>query len=285
MGGFFCDLRHRTLLPIFVRQNLFFIDMSRRKSNNKKSLDNREMYQNRTALIAELFKAFPARQYSVKQLALASGNADHRGRTQTKQIVQQFVQDGTVIETAPGKYRMNPVRLPAVEGVVSDMTASGNVYVRIPEREDEIFVAARSSSHALLGDTVRLIVTRNRNGVKPEGEIVEVLSRSDHKYVGTIEITRNHAFVRVDSRKMPYDIFVYVGGMEIADKDKVVVRVVDWPAEHKTPNGQIVDVLGATGDNDTEMHAILAEFGLPYHYPENVERAADAIPAAIPQSE
>ena len=243
------------------------------------------MYNNRVALISELLRAFPARQYSVKQLALASGSADHRGRTQTKQIVQHLLQEGAVIETAPGKYRMNPAKLPAIEGVVADMTPSGNVYVRVADREEEVFVASRSTSHALLGDTVRLVITRNRRSSNPEGEIVEVVHRSDHKYVGTIEITRNHAFIRVDSRKMPYDIFVYVGGMNVNNLDKVVVEVVDWPAENNAPTGRIVDVLGATGNNDTEMHAILAEFGLPYKYPENVEKAADAIPESIPQSE
>ena len=279
----FASLR-LTFFPIFVQDKKFFLTMPGKKSNRKHT-DPRDMYNNRVALISELLRAFPSRKYSVKQLAMASGSSDHRGRTQTKQIIQSLMQEGAVIETAPGKYRMNPAKLPTIEGVVTDMTPSGNIYVTVADREEEIFVAACSTTHALLGDTVRLTVTRSRKNGNPEGEIVEVIRRSGHRYVGTIEITRNHAFIRVDSRKMPYDIFVYVGGMNVNHLDKVVVEVIDWPAENNAPTGRIIDVLGATGDNNAEMHAILAEFGLPYKYPEHVEKAANAIPEAIPQSE
>ncbi len=195
-----------------------------------------------------------------------------------------MVKEGVVVEALPGKYRLSTSQMPSYEGVV-DLVPSGAAYVKVEGFDKDVYIDGRNTNHALQDDVVKLVVIRRKRNGDPEGEITEIVKRADRQYVGRVELTRNHAFVRVDSRKMPYDIFVYTKGMELHDGDKVVVKIKEWPADTKSPTGEIIDVLGPAGDNDTEMHAILAEFNLPYKYPEEVEKAADAIPELIPAEE
>ncbi len=238
----------------------------------------------RAAMILEMFRAFPSKKYSLKNLASASGGNDREGRYRTKEIIDSMLAQGLIEQSSPGKFNLSRKHLPALEGTV-DMMPSGSAYVKVAGIDKDIFVDQRHTAHALLGDRVKVIITRKRRGGDPEGEITEIVQRSGRQYVGTVEVTRNHAFVRVDSRKMPYDIFIYTKDSGIVDGDKVVVTIKDWPADTKSPTGEIIDNLGPAGNNDTEMHAILAEFNLPYKYPEEVEKAAGKIPEKIPAQE
>lgn len=122
--------------------------------------------------------------------------------------------------------------------------------------------------------------------MNPEGEVIEILEHSDKKYVGVLELSDSFAFVKVDSRKFPTDVFIPLRDLKGAkDGQKVLVRVTEWPDTMKNPAGEIVDVLGTPGDNNTEMHAILAEYDLPYTYPKEVEQEADKIPAELSADE
>lgn len=238
----------------------------------------------RSAVIMELFRSCPGKTYSIKNLAAAAGGNDREGRLYAKNAVEGMIKEGIIIESAPGKYKLSTSRIPSHEGIV-DMTPSGTAYVKVEGFEKDVFVDSRNTLHALQGDRVMVAVLRRKKNGNPEGEITRIVERADRPYVGIVELTRSHAFVRVGSRKMPYDIFIASQDVPIKNGDKVIVKIKDWPADTKCPTGEVVDVLGAAGDNDTEMHAILAEFGLPYKYPEEVERAAEAIPEAIPAGE
>lgn len=240
--------------------------------------------RDRSAVIMDLFRSFPGKKYTLKNLATASGGNDRDGRYNTREIVSAMAKQGVVEEATPGMYRLSTAQMTTYEGVV-DMMASGTAYIKVDGFDKDIFVDSRNTGHALQGDVVKVVLIRRKRNGDPEGEIIEILKRADKQYVGVVELTRNHAFVRVNSRKMPYDIFVHTKDIDVKDGDKVVVKVIEWPADTKSPTGQIIDVLGQAGDNDVEMHAILAEFDLPYKYPEEVEAAADAIPEAIPQEE
>lgn len=250
---------------------------TRKGSSPKRSTD-------RSAVIAELFRSFPGKKYTIKNLASASGGNDKEGRYRTREIVEAMKKEGLVVEPEPGKYKLSTSQMPTYEGVV-DLAPSGAAYVKVEGFDKDVFVDARNANHALQDDVVRLVIIRRKRSGDPEGEITEIIRRADKQYVGRVELTRNHAFVRIDSRKMPYDIFVQTKGLELHDNDKVVVKIKEWPADTKSPVGEIIDVLGPAGDNDTEMHAILAEFNLPYKYPEDVEKAADEIPSEIPADE
>jgi ribonuclease R len=194
-----------------------------------------------------------------------------------------------------------------------DMTASGSMYVITDQDGDaDIFVDSRNGAHALDGDRVEVAIKQrsrgggalsrgdrgSRSGAgtrgkglhgasgKLEGEIVKVLERSKRNYVGVLDISDHAAFLKPDTRKIPVDIYVRrAEGQELLDGQKAVVRIVDWPEGSKCPIGEVAEVLGVAGDNNTEMHAIMAEFDLPWRFEPRVEQAADDIPGKITAAE
>ena len=240
--------------------------------------------RDRAAIIMQLFRSFPQRKFALKTLAAQSGGADREGRYQTKAIVYQMVEEGVVEATSASTFRLAARSLPTVEGV-AQMLASGSLYVAVEGVDKDIYVDRRNASRTLDGDRVRVAITRRRASGDPEGQVVEVVERAERNYVGVVEKTRSHAFVRVASKSMPVDIFIDKGVDRLADGDKVVVRIVGWEAESKCPTGRVVDILGKEGDNTAEMHAILAEFNLPYEFPSAVEEAAEHIPERISERE
>ena len=173
-----------------------------------------------------------------------------------------------------------------VEGTVQ-MTREGFGFVVVPDREDDIYIPQKYMLHSLNGDLVRAAVTRKKDAKhRAEGEIVAVLERSSKPFIGILQIMGQHGWVIVESKVMPYDIKVNLDGVdEDAQWKKVAVQVVDWPLHTENPVGKIIDVLGEPGENDTEMHAILAEFGLPYRFEPQVEEAAAKIPVKIEEKE
>ena len=167
------------------------------------------------------------------------------------------------------------------------MTREGFGFVIIPDREDDVYIPQSRMLHSLNGDLVRVAVTRKKDlKHKMEGEIVAILERSKKPFIGILQILGEQGWVIVESRVMPYDIKVSLDGIgEDAQWKKVAVQVVDWPMHTEAPVGKIIDVLGDPGENDTEMHAILAEFGLPYRFAPEVEAAAEKIPVKIEEKE
>lgn len=255
----------------------------KKNSGNGKKVRKHGKHTDRSAVIAELFRLFPTKRYSIKNLAAASGGADRPGRHETTRIVEQMIEQGTIQAVGSGKYRLSPSAKATMEGIV-DMLASGSAYIRVEGEEQDIFVNARNAGNALNGDRVKFIVNRvGRNGV-PEGEIVEIVERSHKNYAGVTEVEegKNYAFVKVDSRKVPVDIFVHLEeGHNIRNHQKVLVHILDWVEGSKSPVGKIVDVFGEAGENNAEMHAILAEYDLPYRFEPEVEEAARSIPGEI----
>ena len=173
-----------------------------------------------------------------------------------------------------------------VEGTVQ-MSREGFGFVIVPDREDDIFIPQKYMLHALNGDQVRAAVTRKKDAKhRAEGEIVAIVERSKKPFIGILQIMGQRGWVIVESRNMPYDIQVPLEGIDDdAQWKKVAVQVVDWPMHTDAPVGKIIDILGEPGENDTEMHAILAEFGLPYRFNPAVEDAAARIPVKIEEKE
>lgn len=240
--------------------------------------------RDRAAIIMQLFRSFPSRKFALKTLAAQSGGADREGRYQTKTIVYQMVEEGVVEAASASTFRLAARALPAVEGIVQ-MLASGSLYVVVEGLDKDIFVDRRNAARALDGDRVKVAITRRRSSGDPEGQVVEIVERAERNYVGTVEKTRSHAFVRTSAKNMPVDIFIDKGVDRLSDGDKVVVRIVDWAAESKCPTGRVVDILGKEGDNTAEMHAILAEYNLPYDFPKQVANEAKLISDKISQRE
>ena len=162
------------------------------------------------------------------------------------------------------------------------MSRDGFIFVRVEGQEEDIYVKASKTRGALNGDIVRVAVTQEKTGQakRRSGEVIAIVERSSRPFVGILHIVGDQAWVLMSSKTMPYDISVPIpeGGV----KGMKVAAVVDsWERGAAGPSGHVVDILGMPGENDTEMHAILAEFGLPYRFEKEVENAADSIPETI----
>ncbi len=176
--------------------------------------------------------------------------------------------------------------LEVLEGSVI-MGREGYAFINVPDREDDVFVPAKKLLGALHGDKVRVAVTKLKSDThKMEGEIVEILERSKKPYIGVLQIIGRQAWVIIESRFMPYDINVPIDDVKGEHQGmKVAVVVEQWRTGMDAPKGRIIDILGEPGENNTEMHAILAEFGLPYRFEKEVEEAAAKIPVKISKKE
>ena len=255
------------------------------KKNNTRHTRQGSTNSGRREAILNLFREFPNNKFSLKQLASASGGASKEGRRETFEILGQLFDEGVVEECAREKYRLTRQHLPHYEGV-ADMTTSGAIFVRVEGLEEDIFVNQRNTANALDGDRVEVaVIHRGRDG-RMEGEVTRILSRNRKPYVGIAEVGAHQIFVRADSRRMPMDIYLSKRNYpDVRDGEKVVVRIVDWQPGSKSPVGELVERLGLAGNNDTEMHAILAEYELPYRFEPEVEEAAAAIDARITAGE
>ncbi|MEG0788805.1 MAG: ribonuclease R [Alistipes sp.] len=251
--------------------------MRSKKNNSDKELN----YKDRATTILELFKTFPSNKFSLKYLTTATGGATKEDRKETYEILTKLVSEGFVEQSASAKYCLSALHVPHYEGVV-DMISTGSMYVKVEGLERDVFINQRNSANALDGDRVEVVVSQTSRNGTPEGEIVNILERNQKVYVGVAEVGENQLFVRVDSRKMPMDIYLPKKKYpEVQDGEKVVIRIVDWAPGTKSPVGELVEVLGMAGENDTEMHAILAEYNLPHKFDPQVEQAAEHIPSGI----
>ncbi len=188
--------------------------------------------------------------------------------------------DGDIIEVSPGKYK-KPTRTVTATGTFV-RRANGKNSVITDQDEETLLVAERNSMHALNGDRVKVSVAAARPGVEAEAIVLEILEKKDQTFIGTIKIDKHLAVLKTDSKYLATDIIIPRRNLKGAQNgDKAIVRITDWPEDEKNPRGAIVDILGKTGENNAEMHAILAEFDLPYKYPEAVNRAAERIDAGI----
>ncbi len=199
---------------------------------------------------------------------------DANQRAKITAAVDALVREGRLVLTHDNLYK---TRMKGVEitGVI-DMTGSGFAYLESDASEVDIFIPPHALNHALHGDTVKVFMRQTAR--RPEGEVTEILQRARTEFVGVLRKMKYHGYVTPDSRHMHIDITIpadQLGGAQ--DGQKVLVSITDWPANAKQPVGKIVDVLGNPGENNAEMHAILAEYGLPYKFDPAVEKAAEKV--------
>ena len=230
-----------------------------------------------------LFHERPAEAYSYKYLFSALSLKTHPLKMLCTDILNEMLEEDYLVRTENGRLRLNDHGM-TLTGTLQ--RRSGRCLFLPDEGGEPIAIAEANAGHALSGDRVRIAFFAKRRRRAAEGEVIEVLQRGEDTVVGTLDVSKNYAFLVADGRALGIDIFIprdkLKGGKH---GDKAVVKIVDWPEKAKNPIGQVVDVLGPSGENNAEMHAILAEFGLPYVYPKAVEAAADRIPAEIPAEE
>ena len=223
--------------------------------------------------------AFPLK-YIFSQLRLTT----HPLKMLCMDILYELQADDYIVEVDKFKYKLNARGL-EMTGTFQRKSNGKNSF--IPDDGGEpVFIAERNSAHAMNGDKVRVAFYAKRRGCEPRAEVIEILKRANDTFVGTLELVKGYAFLITETRNLANDIFIpkerLKGGK---NGDKAVVKIIEWPDKAKNPIGQVIDILGRTGDNNAEMHAILAEFGLPYVYPASVEKAADGIAAEISAQE
>ena len=218
--------------------------------------------------------------FNYKQVAYAIGADTTSAHRAIALILAELAFDGDLIEVSPGKYKA-PSRSNETTGTFVRRSNGKNSVITDDDGES-IFIAERNSMYALNGDKVRIIVAAHRRGVEPEAEVIEIIEEKEQSFIGTLEVERQYAFLQTDSKFLATDIFIPKAKLKGGKTgDKAIVKITSWPEDAKNPIGEVIDILGQTGDNTTEMHAILAEFGLPYHYPENVNAAAEKMDAGI----
>ncbi|HEX9981573.1 MAG TPA: ribonuclease R [Flavobacterium sp.] len=225
------------------------------------------------------------KSYNYKQIAAKLELDDTNSRNEIIKELKLLASKNKIIETEPGKYLVKAQSQDYYEGTI-DMTSRKTAYFVCADFSEDVFIPTNNLNHALDGDTVKVYVYNRRNGKRPEGEVIEVITRKKLEFVGVIDIQKNFAFVSTANAKMYTDIFVPKDKIgEAQQGDVVVVKIEDWPAKADSPFGSIINVLGKPGEHDTEIHAILAEYGLPYEFPPEVEAFAKNIDTSIHEDE
>ncbi|GGW57354.1 RNAse R [Winogradskyella epiphytica] len=250
----------------------------RKPSNNKIS--------NLTNTILSILKKDSNQSFNYKQIAAKLGVNDASSRNQIIKKLAQLKAKEEIVEVERGKF--SAVANSDYHKGVLDLGSKGNGYIISDDFEEDIFIASNNINKALDGDEVEFHAYKRKHRGKQEGEITKIIKRAKTEYVGVIQIheKKNFAFVVVDGNKMYTDIFVPINKINKAeDGDKVLVSLEEWPDKADSPNGKVIKVLGKPGEHSTEIHSILAEYGLPMEFPQEVEEFANKIDTSITAEE
>ncbi|WP_418501912.1 ribonuclease R [Flagellimonas sp.] len=253
---------------------------------SKKKKRSRSQRKNElTKGIFTVLEKEPSKSFNYKQIAAKLGVTDTQDRNELIKRLGELRASDRIVEEEKGKYKKKPSLHTYFTGKV-DLTSSGNAYIVVEDMEDDIFVPHNGLNRALHGDTVEVFIKPKRKGKKQEGEISNILERKKTSYVGIVDKQKTFAFVRPSDSRMYTDIFIPLDKLKKAnDGDKVLVNLGDWPSDADSPYGEVVEVLGRPGEHDTEIHSILAEYGLPYEFPYEVEQFAKTLDTSIKESE
>lgn len=226
-----------------------------------------------------------SKAFNYKQLGAAMELNSDRDRLDLIEVLEGLKQQGFVIEKETGKYQVKETKS-YVTGTI-DFTSQGTAFVVFSETEDDIYIPAKKSGSAFQGDLVKVsLISRRGGGRRKEGEVVEVIKRAKTEFVGTIRITPKFAFVIPDNNKIHVDFFI--PGKDIGkaqDGQKVLVEFIEWKQGDQNPTGRVREVFGFPGVHKTEIHAIMAEYGLPEEFPDAVEKEAKKLPTEITDEE
>jgi ribonuclease R len=237
-----------------------------------------------TAQIFKILSREPSKSFNYKQIAAVLELSDTKSRNEIIRDLKILKAQDKIHETEIGKYQIIS-KAEYYEGIV-DMTSRKTGYFVCDELEDDVFVPFINLNHALDGDKVKAYIYNRRSSRKPEAEVLEILERKKSEFVGVIDVQKNFAFVTTANAKMYTDIFIPKNKIGDAEHgDVVLVTLEDWPKKADSPFGSVIKVLGKPGEHNTEIHAILAEYGLPYDFPIEVEAYANKIDTSITEEE
>ena len=238
-----------------------------------------------TRQVLNFFNENSTKPFNYKQVSAALGLKKSVMKERVVDAMFDLEAAGKIQRVSAGKYKAN-MRRQTVTGVLDRESVAKKTYLIPDDGGERVWIAERSMGCALNGDRVEVVLFPRRKGKEQEGEVIEVLERKKTEFVGILEVKPTFAFLNIDKKLLTHDMFIPLeklnGGK---DGQRCVGRIVEWESKEKNPIGEIVTVLGDVGNNDAEMHAILAEFGLPYSYPQEVEDAANEISDVIDAEE
>jgi ribonuclease R len=237
-----------------------------------------------TAQIFKILSKEPNKSFNYKQIAAVLELTDTKSRNEIIRDLKILKAQDKIHETEIGKYQMVS-KAEYYEGTI-DMTSRKTGYFICDELEEDVFIPFINLNHALDNDKVKAYIYNRRSSRRPEAEVLEILERAKTEFVGVIDVQKNFAFVTTANAKMYTDIFIPKNKMGDAEHgDVVLVKMEDWPKKADSPFGSVIKVLGKPGEHNTEIHAILAEYGLPYDFPIEVEAYANKIDTSITEQE
>ncbi len=255
--------------------------MSKKRKKNAPStrLRKTELVRN----IVTVFNENQDKTFNYKQMSSVLDISSETQRIFVNDMLYELLDEDFLVEISRGNFKVN-TRTGHITGTID---RQGVKTYLIPDDGGElVYIPERKTNHALLKDKVKVFLYARRKGQQPEGEVVEIIKRAQDTFVGTLDVSDNYAFLLLDNKIMTNDIFIPRDKLKDGKSgQKAVVKLISWEPNAKNPVGEVIDILGDKGDNTTEMHAILAEFGLPYKYPEAVEAAANKIDAGITPDE
>jgi ribonuclease R len=235
--------------------------------------------------IIKILSQSPNKAFNYKQIGAKLELDDTKSRNEIIKDLKILAASKKIIETEPGKYLVKAESQDYYEGTI-DMTSRKTAYFICPDFSEDVFIPTNNLNRALDKDKVKVYVYNRRKGKRPEGEVIEVIERNKTEFVGVIDIQANFAFVSTANPKMYTDIFIPKDKIgEAENGDVVLVTIEDWPKRADSPFGSVIRVLGKPGEHNTEIHAILAEYGLPSDFPVEVEVFAQKIDTSIQEAE
>lgn len=250
------------------------------KSSSNGALTKKQLIKK----VLHYFQMNPTQTVNYKQIAFEIGAKSVSEKQMLMQFLDDLVLQEFLVEPTRGKFRLD-TRTGSIVGTL-ERRAGGKIFLVPEDGGEDVFIMDKYMNKAIVGDIVRAqLFARKKNQVQ-EGQVLEVIQRGHDTFVGRIDSVQDYAFLIVDNRLLNSDIFIPKGNLKGAKNgDKAIVKIVEWAERDRNPVGEVVDILGASGENDAEMNAILVEFGLPYSYPQHIEDLADQIPEEIPQEE
>jgi ribonuclease R len=256
--------------------------MARKGKNRKSKNPGKEALASQ---ILGIFSGNPRKSYNYKQISKLTDSRDEGQRKLIYQILTELTHTEQLEEVEAGKYRLK-ARAGYITGRV-DIAQQGYGFVISDEVEQDIFIARNLLHSAMDGDLVKVYVYPHRSKeTRNEGEVMQIIERARESFVGTVEISKHFAFLVTDNKKMPYDLFIPLDKLKgVKNGQKAIARIVEWPEGGKNPIAEITEVLGNPGENDVEMHAILAEFDLPFRFEKEIVEASEKVDGTITEKD
>ncbi|SFR36684.1 RNAse R [Robiginitalea myxolifaciens] len=222
----------------------------------------------------------PNQSFNYKQIGAQLGIDDTEGRNLLIKRLEELKKKKRILESSRGKFKA--LYVPDTYTGKVDMNSQGNAYITVEDLDEDIFVSNPNLNRAFHGDEVEVQLFQKQRGSRPEGKIVAIVKRRKTQFVGIVDLYKSFAFVRPTDNRMYTDFFVPLEDLGGAGhRQKVIVEYLKWPDKADSPYARITEVLGNPGEHDTEIHAILAEYGLPYEFPSEVQHYANSLDTRI----